>query len=50
MPKAAMNEYSGSVFCEHQVWLSRQILAINPESKSAGVDDATDNPFRSGVT
>jgi hypothetical protein len=49
VPKAAMNEDNFAMPCQHQVRPSREIPAVQAESKSESMHELTDGKLRSHV-
>lgn len=49
MPKAAVHEYAGSVFTEHDVWMSRQAWMVYPIPETMRKQVFAHNHLRLGV-
>lgn len=49
MPKAPVNEYHGSMLCEHEIGRAGKSLPMQPKPKSETVKEAADHHLRAGV-
>ena len=49
VPEAAVDEYNGFVFWQHDIRRSRQVPAVQAETESVPVQQGADQKFRLGV-
>lgn len=49
MPETSMHEYDCTITGKYDVWLSRKISNMNPESEPFSMEEFPDSDFRDGV-
>ena len=49
VPEATVDKYYGIIFRQNNVWFSRQVFDMQPESISGSVESGPDSNFRLGV-